>query len=506
MRSIIDIPWTQIEASFKPWNANTIDFSDTIYSVVLDRFAHSHCKNKTNVEAAAFVESAINQRVGGTLKGLTENLMYIKELGISTLLLNPFLQNQTTSYHGYAIIDFLKVDEQLGTTEDLIELVRAAHQLEIKVIFDCVLNHAGDVFTYYAENSIFNESFNYSIKNWKDENPISPVEFKNVNLFERKGRIVHWDKETDATLGDIFELKTFIQNPSNPSGAYVLDVMVSVYLYWAVITNADGYRIDALKHLNKEFIEMFVKRVDEKLKALGKTHFNFVGEYIYTDSKVVENKFSFDLLNFEFYFFANNFNRKQKLRLKENETHYIFLENHDQIGFYPKQRFNVGRTQNEIFIWWRFLSLMPHSVPMYYYGSEQGLKGKGVLDASVREPLFDLETQETLLDENAVGYQALRKIIKERRSFVSSFMPQAYELTESDNLLLVRDSKGAVFLIFNTSKKTESIEGLFFENNLSIHKKNVYLFQDESYKEFLGDEALTSMPPFSILLLTNHYE
>ena len=74
---------------------------------------------------------------------------------------------------------------------------------------------------------------------------------------------------------DIFELKTFIQNPSNPSGSCVLDLMVDVYLYWAIICNVDGYRIDALKHLNTDFINLFVNREDEKLKKLGKRNFNF---------------------------------------------------------------------------------------------------------------------------------------------------------------------------------------------------------------------------------------
>ena len=55
------------------------------------------------------------------------------------------------SYHGYAIQNFLDVDPHFGTREDLREMVKTAHQHDIYVILDIILNHSGDVFTYDAD-------------------------------------------------------------------------------------------------------------------------------------------------------------------------------------------------------------------------------------------------------------------------------------------------------------------------------------------------------------------
>lgn len=505
MRSISDIPWTVLEASYKPWNAGKISQSDVIYSFLLDRFAHQDCNIQLEPTLTAKEQTIVNERVGGTLNGATENLRYIKELGVTTILINPFLQNQSSSYHGYAIIDFLHVDKQLGTTEDLIRFVEVAHSIGIKVLFDCVLNHAGDVFSYYASNSIYNQGVNYTVKKWNEENDLLPIELKDFNLFERKGHIQHWEIKEEATQGDIFELKTFIQNPITAPGKFVLESMSSIYLYWALITNVDGYRIDALKHLHPKFIESFVNTLSEKLIALGKIHFNFLGEYIYKNAQSVTDQYAIDLLNYEFYFFVNQLN-KQKVKLNADKLQFLFLENHDQIGLYPKQRFNYKKSTQEQYIWWRFLSLIPHSVPIYYYGSEQGLQGIGSLDASVREPLFDLASKTTWLNQQSIGYQVLKSILGERKVFNNIELNESYEIENKENIIIGVSAEGSYKLFFNSTQVPKDISRLLFENNLSIHKKNVYLFQDDSYKEFLGVDVEVVLPPLSILLITNRYE
>jgi len=71
-----------------------------------------------------------NGRHGGDIKGITNQIDYFKELGITTLWLNPVLENNMPkySYHGYAITDFYKVDSRFGTNEDYKNLIDDCHK------------------------------------------------------------------------------------------------------------------------------------------------------------------------------------------------------------------------------------------------------------------------------------------------------------------------------------------------------------------------------------------
>jgi len=91
--------------------------------------------------------------VGGTLRGATSKIGYLKRLGVSALWVSPVFKQPPWSdaYHGYGVQDFLAIDPRFGSREDLRELVATAHAQGIHVILDVILNHAGPVFTYAAD-------------------------------------------------------------------------------------------------------------------------------------------------------------------------------------------------------------------------------------------------------------------------------------------------------------------------------------------------------------------
>lgn len=87
----------------------------------------------------------------GDLKGLTQRLDYLKELGVKGLWLMP-IQANADGDHGYAPTDFRRVAPEYGTLQDFDELLRQAHARGIGVITDYVLNHAA------AEHPLFRRS------------------------------------------------------------------------------------------------------------------------------------------------------------------------------------------------------------------------------------------------------------------------------------------------------------------------------------------------------------
>ena len=76
----------------------------------------------------------------GDLRGVTQRLPYLADLGIDLLWLNPFYKSPQKD-NGYDISDYKSIDPDYGTWEDLDELVQKAGDLGIGLMFDMVLNH-----------------------------------------------------------------------------------------------------------------------------------------------------------------------------------------------------------------------------------------------------------------------------------------------------------------------------------------------------------------------------
>ncbi|AWN24556.1 glycosyl hydrolase [Deinococcus irradiatisoli] len=115
-----------------------------IYQIMPDRFFNG---DKGNDGAS----DPSNPRAwhGGDLAGLTEQLGYLKTLGVSAVWLTPIYQQQPTryaetdGYHGYWPADFRKVDSHFGTQAQWEAFVKAAHAGGLKVVLDQVVNHFG---------------------------------------------------------------------------------------------------------------------------------------------------------------------------------------------------------------------------------------------------------------------------------------------------------------------------------------------------------------------------
>ncbi|MDV3220295.1 alpha-amylase family protein [Intrasporangium sp.] len=79
----------------------------------------------------------------GDLRGMTEQIEYLADLGITCLWLMPIYPTPSKD-DGYDITDFYGVDPRLGTHGDFVELVRTASAHGIRVIVDFVMNHTSD--------------------------------------------------------------------------------------------------------------------------------------------------------------------------------------------------------------------------------------------------------------------------------------------------------------------------------------------------------------------------
>jgi glycosidase len=97
----------------------------------------------------------------GDLKGLTQSLDYLKDLGVTGIWLMPVTASQDHD-HGYAVSDYRNIEPDFGTLADFDELIREAHTRGIGVIMDYVINHSA------ATNPLFIRSKSSTAGTFRD--------------------------------------------------------------------------------------------------------------------------------------------------------------------------------------------------------------------------------------------------------------------------------------------------------------------------------------------------
>lgn len=85
----------------------------------------------------------------GDLAGITARLPYLAELGVNLVWLTPI--HPSPSYHGYDVSDYEQVHPDLGTLDDFDKLLRAAHQLQLRVVLDLVVNHTSQQHPWFMQ-------------------------------------------------------------------------------------------------------------------------------------------------------------------------------------------------------------------------------------------------------------------------------------------------------------------------------------------------------------------
>ena len=76
----------------------------------------------------------------GELRGVTQKLDYLKELGVDYIWLTPFFVSPQND-NGYDVADYRTIDPRYGTMEDFEELAQQADRRGIRLMLDMVFNH-----------------------------------------------------------------------------------------------------------------------------------------------------------------------------------------------------------------------------------------------------------------------------------------------------------------------------------------------------------------------------
>jgi maltose alpha-D-glucosyltransferase/alpha-amylase len=178
----------------------------------------------------------------GDLRGLTEKLDYLRELGVDCLWLMPIYLSPLKD-DGYDIADFYRIQPALGTIEDFEALTKAAHERNIRVISDLVLNHTSDQHAWFQEARRDRNSPYHDYYVWSDtaqEYPGTRVIFKDTHDSNWS-----WDTVARRYYWHRFYSHQPDLNYDNPAvRAEILKVMA----FW-LDKGIDGFRVDAIPYL-----------------------------------------------------------------------------------------------------------------------------------------------------------------------------------------------------------------------------------------------------------------
>lgn len=241
---------------------------------------------------------------GGDLKGIIEELDYIKSLGVTILYLSPIVYSQ--SNHRYDTSDYENVDPYAGNNNDLKELCEKAHHKGMKIILDAVFNHTGNDSKYFNQYNTFNEIGAYQDKNSKY------YPFYRTN----NGNFDYWWGMTNLPVcdGNSKEWKDFILGENG-----IIDQWFRLGI--------DGLRLDVADELTDEYIEGIrtaVKRNKQDGFILGevwKNPMRMNRSYI-ESGKGMDTVMNYNLIDALLRYFKYNDITKLKEKIHELQNDY----------------------------------------------------------------------------------------------------------------------------------------------------------------------------------------
>jgi len=248
-----------------------IDQSDVVYLITPDRFANG---DPSNDEVDGLLEghnrSLEYGRHGGDLKGISDHLDYINDVGFSAIWLNPILINDQDkwSYHGYATTDYYQVDPRFGTNEEYKKLALKAKEKGMGMIMDIIVNHCGSYHQWIKDppfsDWLNNQDGEYQQTNHRKETLLDPYKSESDRKIMTEGWFV--PAMPDLNQRNRFMSKYLIQNS----------------IWWIEYAHLSGIRQDTYSYPFREFMTDWTCAIQNEYP-----NFYIVGEEWINDPSVI---------------------------------------------------------------------------------------------------------------------------------------------------------------------------------------------------------------------------
>ncbi|MBH0171336.1 alpha,alpha-phosphotrehalase [Fictibacillus sp. 18YEL24] len=179
----------------------------------------------------------------GDIDGIIKKLDYLKDLGVDVLWLTPIYDSPQRD-NGYDIRDYYKIFEDYGTMEDFDRLLQEAHQRDLKIIMDIVVNHTSTEHEWFKQSRLSKDNPYRDFYIWKD----SGKDGEPSNWVSKFGGSA-WrlDEETGQYYLHLFDVT---QADLNWENTEVRQRVYEMMNYWFE-KGVDGFRLDVINLISK---------------------------------------------------------------------------------------------------------------------------------------------------------------------------------------------------------------------------------------------------------------
>lgn len=431
---------------------------EIIYFMLTDRFADG---DETNNDPYGLdYANADNPRgayQGGDFKGVTENLDYLDDLGVSTIWVTPIVENVAQdvntdapegsyyAYHGYWAQDFEQLNPHLGTLEEFHTLIDEAANRNIAIMVDVVLNHAG--YGMHPTDSMDNAPEGY------------PTD-EDRQVFDGMLRESSGGGDLKMELSGLPDFETERQD--------VREQLVAWQSAWIdKSTTAQGnavssYRVDTVKHVEDTTWQHFKNELVEKdpsFKLIGESWgANYISDHGYLETGMMDSLLDFGFKDVAASFANGNLEAANDTLIERNAsltsdaTLGQFLGSHDEDGFLHAQGNDEGKLKMAA-----SLQMTSKGQPVIYYGEELGQSGANNWPEYDNRYDFSWDQVEnnTVLDH----YQKLLSFRNENSELLARGKRETFLGSNDDEWLMVERSLAdeSVYMAFNVSDEPQTI-------------------------------------------------
>lgn len=310
-------------------------------------------------------------KLGGCIRGITENVEYIASLGLNAIYINPLFA--ASEYHKYDLIDYYHIDPCFGTNEDFKEMVETFHDHGIRVIIDGVFNHCG--WRFFAFEDVVKNGENSPYVDW----------FYGLHF-----PIHRPDNYEEYPPYECFGYERLMPklNTLNPK---VREYFCEVGRYWVREFGIDGWRLDVASEVDDRFWREFYCGVKEENPEAV-----LIGEVWETANHWLDGKIFDSAMNYDFRkhcrrFFAEETidaagfdarvtDMRMRYRKQTMFAQLNVLDSHDVSRFLSL----CGGDKHKYRLAIVFQMTFP-GMPSIFYGDELGVQG--ILEEEYRQPM-----------------------------------------------------------------------------------------------------------------------
>ncbi|HMU10912.1 MAG TPA: alpha-amylase family glycosyl hydrolase [Ferruginibacter sp.] len=447
---------------------------DFMYLIMPDRFSNGDESNDRipGMKDQSLKRDTVYNRHGGDLKGIQNHLDYLQSLGVTTLWLNPVLENDMPdrTEHGYAFTDHYKVDARLGGDKAYQELIDATHAKGMKMIQDAVYNHVG-LYHFTVQDQ--------PMKDWLHQWPdYTNTSYKDQTLFDPHGSSMEKKIMTDGWF-------TKMMPDLNQHNPFVVNFLIEHALWTVEEFGIDGWRIDTYAYNDLEFMNRCNKALEDeypKITLFGETWVHGVINQSYFVQNNYNTAFKSNLqapTDFQTLWSITDAMTKdfgwtdgvnklytvlaQDFVYKDPMRNVIFLDNHDISRFYSVIGENTVKYKTSI----NWL-LTCRGIPQFYYGGEIGMTGvTNPNDGFVRQDFPGGWTSDPANKFTNAGRTEKEREIWDHIARLANYRKSSSALTKGKMMQFLPldgvyvyfryDDKQTIMVIMNTAKEKKNL-------------------------------------------------